>query len=165
MNVVNDLSGEALRARVMQHLTYTLGKDKSHASLYDWRMAVSYSVRDILIEPWFEATRKTYEAQGKRVYYLSMEFLIGRILEDAMVNLGLRDTMHDMLEAEGIALADVIEDEPDAALGNGGLGRLAACFLESMSTLACPPMGIRTPRSPLHNPLQRPPRWRVMAPV
>jgi len=141
MNVVNDLSGEALRARVMQHLTYTLGKDKSHASLYDWRMAVSYSVRDILIEPWFEATRKTYEAQGKRVYYLSMEFLIGRILEDAMVNLGLRDTMHDMLEAEGIALADVIEDEPDAALGNGGLGRLAACFLESMSTLACPAYG------------------------
>ncbi len=141
MNVVNDLSGEALRARVTQHLTYTLGKDKSHASLYDWRMAVSYSVRDILIEPWFEATRKTYEAQGKRVYYLSMEFLIGRILEDAMVNLGLRDAMEEMLEAEDIALADVIEDEPDAALGNGGLGRLAACFLESMSTLACPAYG------------------------
>ncbi|MEM7473315.1 MAG: glycogen/starch/alpha-glucan phosphorylase [Pseudomonadota bacterium] len=141
MNVVSDLSGEALRVRVMQHLTYTLGKDKAHASLYDWRMAVSYSVRDILIEPWFEATRKTYEAQGKRVYYLSMEFLIGRILEDAMVNLGLRDAMQDMLEAEGIALADVIEDEPDAALGNGGLGRLAACFLESMATLACPAYG------------------------
>jgi starch phosphorylase len=141
MNVVNDLSGEALRARITQHLTYTLGKDKSHATLYDWRMAVSYSVREILIEPWFAATRKTYQAQGKRVYYLSMEFLIGRILEDAMVNLGLRETMHDVLAEEGIALADVIEDEPDAALGNGGLGRLAACFLESMSTLACPAYG------------------------
>ena len=141
MNAMDDLSAGALGARITQHLTYTLGKDKSHASVYDWRMAVSYSVRDLIIEPWFSATRKTYEAQGKRVYYLSMEFLIGRILEDAMVNLGLLDTVRQVLEAEGVSLADVIEDEPDAALGNGGLGRLAACFLESMSTLACPAYG------------------------
>ncbi len=141
MNVMTEMSGDALRARIAQHLTYTLGKDKSHASIYDWRMAVSFSVRDVLIEPWFAATRKTYEAQGKRVYYLSMEFLIGRILEDAMVNLGLRDTIEDVLSTEGIALSDLIEDEPDAALGNGGLGRLAACFLESLSTLACPAYG------------------------
>jgi starch phosphorylase len=141
MNVMTDLSAEALRARIAQHLTYTLGKDKSHASLYDWRMAVSYSIRDIIIEPWFAATRKTYEAQGKRVYYLSLEFLIGRILGDAMMNLGLFETVNDVLDGEGISLADVIENEPDAALGNGGLGRLAACFLESMSTLACPAYG------------------------
>lgn len=141
MNVMNDLSGEAMRVRISQHLTYTLGKDKSHASLYDWRMAVSFSIRDIIIKPWFAATRKTYEAKGKRVYYLSMEFLIGRILEDAMVNLNLLDTVKSVLDAEGISLSDVIEDEPDAALGNGGLGRLAACFLESMSTLACPAYG------------------------
>jgi starch phosphorylase len=141
MNVMNDLSAEALRARIAQHLNYTLGKDKSHASLYDWRMAVSYSVRDLIIEPWFAATRKTYEAQGKRVYYLSLEFLIGRILADAMTNLGLFDTVKEVLDAEGITLSDVIEDEPDAALGNGGLGRLAACFLESMSTLCCPAYG------------------------
>lgn len=141
MNVMNDMSADALRIRITQHLTYTLGKDKSHASIYDWRMAVSYAVRDLIIDPWFSATRKTYAAQGKRVYYLSMEFLIGRILGDAMVNLGLFDTVQEMLNAEGIVLADVIEDEPDAALGNGGLGRLAACFLESMSTLACPAYG------------------------
>ena len=141
MNIVNDMSAEAMRARIGQHLTYTLGKDKSHASLYDWRMAVSYSVRDLIIEPWFAATRKTYAAQGKRVYYLSLEFLIGRILGDAMMNLGLFDKVQSVLEDEGISLADVIEDEPDAALGNGGLGRLAACFLESMSTLACPAFG------------------------
>lgn len=141
MNVTSDLSAEALRARIVQHLTFTLGKDKDHASLYDWRMAVSFAIRDSLIEPWFEATRKTYAAQGKRVYYLSMEFLIGRILEDAMVNLGLRDTVETVLAGEGLALRDVIEDEPDAALGNGGLGRLAACFLESLSTLACPAYG------------------------
>jgi starch phosphorylase len=60
MNVMNDLSAEALRIRITQHLTYTLGKDKPHASLYDWRMAVSFSVRDLIIEPWFAATRKTY---------------------------------------------------------------------------------------------------------
>lgn len=141
MNVMSDLSAEAMRVRISQHLTYTLGKDKSHASLYDWRMAVSYSIRDIIIQPWFAATRKTYEAQGKRVYYLSMEFLIGRILEDAMVNLDLLETVKNVLDTEGISLSNVIEDEPDAALGNGGLGRLAACFLESMSTLACPAYG------------------------
>ena len=141
MSVMQDLSAEAMRVRIDQHLTYTLGKDKPNASLYDWRMAVSYAVRDLIVEPWFAATRKTYQAQGKRVYYLSMEFLIGRILEDAMVNLNLRDTVAYVLDAEGISIADLIEDEPDAALGNGGLGRLAACFLESMSTLACPAYG------------------------
>jgi starch phosphorylase len=141
VSVMKDLSAEAMRLRIDQHLTYTLGKDKPHASLYDWRMAVSYAVRDLIVEPWFAATRKTYQAQGKRVYYLSMEFLIGRILEDAMVNLSLRDTVTQVLAAEGISIADLIEDEPDAALGNGGLGRLAACFLESMSTLACPAYG------------------------
>ena len=129
MSVMHDLSAEAMRVRIDQHLTYTLGKDKPNASLYDWRMAVSYAVRDLIVEPWFAATRKTYQAQGKRVYYLSMEFLIGRILEDAMVNLNLRDTVAQVLDAEGISIADLIEDEPDAALGNGGLGRLAACFL------------------------------------
>jgi len=141
MNAMNDLSTDAMRARILQHLTYSLGKDSPNASLYDWRMAVSFAVRDFIIEPWFAATRKTYEAQGKRVYYLSLEFLIGRILGDAMMNLGLMEMVDDVLKAEGIALSDVIEDEPDAALGNGGLGRLAACFLESMSTLACPAYG------------------------
>ena len=119
MNVMNDMSASALRVRIEQHLTYTLGKDKGHASLYDWRMAVSYAVRDVIVEPWFAATRKTYAEQGKRVYYLSMEFLIGRILEDALVNLGLHDTMRAVLEDEGVSLAEVVEDEPDAALGNG----------------------------------------------
>ncbi len=141
MNVMTDLSAEMLRARIAQHLTYTFGKDKPHASTYDWRMAVSYAVRDMIVEPWFAATRKTYAAQGKRVYYLSLEFLMGRMLEDAMVNLGLRDTIEEVLKDDGIALDDLIEDEPDAALGNGGLGRLAACFLESMSTLSCPAYG------------------------
>ncbi|UWQ94702.1 glycogen/starch/alpha-glucan phosphorylase [Rhodobacteraceae bacterium M385] len=141
MNAMSDLSSDGMRARIAQHLTFTIGKDKAHASLYDWRMAVSYTVRDLIVEPWFAATRRTYEAQGKRVYYLSMEFLIGRILEDAMINLGLHKQIDSVLAEDGISLAEVVEDEPDAALGNGGLGRLAACFLESMSTIGCPAFG------------------------
>lgn len=132
---------EALRKKLEEHLLYTLGKDPSHASVYDWRMAVSYTIRDIIVDPWISATRKTYEKKGKRVYYLSMEFLIGRILEDAMINLELHTQIEKALAKMGVDLAPVIEDEPDAALGNGGLGRLAACFLESMSTLQCPGYG------------------------
>ncbi|MFT4620118.1 MAG: starch phosphorylase, partial [Polaromonas sp.] len=126
MNVMTSVSAQELRARIAHHLTYTIGKDKAHASTYDWRMAVSYAVRDRITDSWFAATRKTYEAQGKRVYYLSMEFLIGRILEDAVINLGLHDEIAQVLAQDGISLRDVVEDEPDAALGNGGLGRLAA---------------------------------------
>ncbi|MEO0633950.1 MAG: glycogen/starch/alpha-glucan phosphorylase, partial [Pseudomonadota bacterium] len=141
MNAVAPIRTDDLRATIHRHLTYTIGKDIGHASLYDWRMAVSFTVRDLIVDSWFAATRKTYEAQGKRVYYLSLEFLIGRILEDAVINLGLHQRIADVLAEDGIKLQDVVDDEPDAALGNGGLGRLAACFLESLSTLGCPAYG------------------------
>ncbi|SFA75295.1 starch phosphorylase [Poseidonocella pacifica] len=135
------IDAEALGAAVQSHLTYTLGKDAAHATRYDWRMALSYAVRDRITDAWFAATRKTYAEGAKRVYYLSMEFLIGRLLEDALVNLGLADAAEAALKAQGLNLMEVVCDEPDAALGNGGLGRLAACFLESLSTLGCPAMG------------------------
>lgn len=141
MNVIPTIRPADLREQIHRHLIYTIGKDKDNASIYDWRMAVSYTVRDLIVDSWFAATRRTYEQKGKRVYYLSMEFLIGRILEDAMVNMGLHDQIEQVLAQEGISLAQVIEDEPDAALGNGGLGRLAACFMESLSTLGCPAFG------------------------
>ncbi len=140
---MNDLSlsPTTLKADILRHLAFTLGKDPDHASTYDWRMALSFAIRDRIVGPWFESTRKTWDSDHKRVYYLSMEFLIGRILEDATVNLGLRDiaeqTMHDF----GHEFRTIVEDEPDAALGNGGLGRLAACFMESMATLGCPAYG------------------------
>lgn len=130
-----------LRAQVLRHLTYSLGKDAPHASVYDWRMALSLAVRDHIVEPWFASTRKTWADAHKRVYYLSMEFLIGRILEDATINLGLYDAAAEVMADLGQDLRAVIEDEPDAALGNGGLGRLAACFMESMATLGCPAYG------------------------
>ncbi|MFN3972678.1 MAG: glycogen/starch/alpha-glucan phosphorylase [Gemmobacter sp.] len=131
----------ALRADVMRHLTFSLGKDADHASVYDWRFALSLAVRDRIVEPWFTSTRRTWAEGRKRVYYLSMEFLIGRILEDATINLGLYDAAAEVMAGVGQDLRAVIEDEPDAALGNGGLGRLAACFMESMATLGCPAYG------------------------
>jgi glycogen phosphorylase len=140
---VTDLSvtPNVLKADIHRHLTFTLGKDAANASRYDWRMAVSFAIRDRIVEPWFASTRRTWAEDRKRVYYLSMEFLIGRLLEDAAVNLGLYDQVNDVLAGMGITFRDLIDDEPDAALGNGGLGRLAACFMESMATLGCPAYG------------------------
>ncbi len=130
-----------LERAILRHLKYGLGKDAVHAKLHDWRMALSYAVRDRIVDPWFRATRATYAQRAKRVYYLSMEFLIGRLLEDAMVNLGLTDAARAALGRLGVDFRAVVENEPDAALGNGGLGRLAACFLDSLSTLCCPAHG------------------------
>ena len=141
MNAVTPLHAPDLRTQFHRHLTYTLGKQVAEASVYDWRMAVSYTIRDLVVDSWLAADRATREAGGKRVYYLSMEFLIGRILEDAVVNLGLHGAVAEALAQDGLDLQDVVEDEPDAALGNGGLGRLAACFLESLSTIGCPAIG------------------------
>jgi starch phosphorylase len=120
---------------IVNHLIYTLGKDAEHAQTYDWRMALSYAVRDRIVDSWFASTRATYEAKAKRVYYLSMEFLIGRLLEDGIINLRLLDEARTAFDELGLDFYAVVEDEPDAALGNGGLGRLAACFLESLSSL------------------------------
>tara|TARA_R110002073_G_scaffold4803_2_gene30453 strand:- start:4034 stop:6499 length:2466 start_codon:yes stop_codon:yes gene_type:complete len=135
------MNAAELKAEILRHLEYTQGKDLAHASVYDMRMALTMAIRDKVIEPWFRATRATYAAQGKRVYYLSMEFLIGRLLEDTVMNLGLTDAAQGAVSALGHDFQTVLQDEPDAALGNGGLGRLAACFLDSMSTLGCPAYG------------------------
>ncbi len=132
---------EDMQASILHHLTYTVGKDADHATKYDWRMALSYALRDRIVDVWFDSTRRSYAAGAKRVYYLSMEFLIGRLLEDGLVNLRLLDSACEALASFGCDPMKVIADEPDAALGNGGLGRLAACFLESMSSLGVPAYG------------------------
>jgi starch phosphorylase len=135
------LTPNLLQADILRHLTFTVGKDAPHASVHDWRLALSHAIRDRIVEPWFASTKRTWAEDKKRVYYLSMEFLIGRILEDATINLGLYDAANEAMAAVGVDLRAVIDDEPDAALGNGGLGRLAACFMESMATLGCPAYG------------------------
>ncbi|WP_417279034.1 glycogen/starch/alpha-glucan phosphorylase [Celeribacter sp.] len=129
------------RDALLQHLTYTMGKDPEHAQFFDWRMALSHAIRDRIVDTWVASTRKTYEEDGKRVYYLSMEFLIGRLLEDGIFNLDMVEEVKEALESFGMDMRTILDDEPDAALGNGGLGRLAACFLDSLSTLGCPAYG------------------------
>ena len=135
------LTPNLLTADIRRHLTYTLGKDSAHASAYDWRMALSFAIRDRIVEPWFASTRRTWAEGRKRVYYLSMEFLIGRLLQDATANLGLTEMAETAMADLGQDFRSLAEDEPDAALGNGGLGRLAACFMESMATVGCPAYG------------------------
>ncbi|WP_232419352.1 glycogen/starch/alpha-glucan phosphorylase [Paracoccus sp. N5] len=129
------------RDAILRHLTYTLGKDPEHAQVFDWRLALSHAVRDRIVDRWMASTRRTYRADPKRVYYLSMEFLIGRLLEDNIANLQLADQARAAIEGFGLNWDEVLRDEPDAALGNGGLGRLAACFMESLATLGCPAYG------------------------
>ena len=141
-----DATGEAaaidsLRATIMAKLTYQVGKAPVAASERDWFVATALAVRDSILDCWFDTTRRTYESGAKRVYYLSLEFLIGRLLFDAIGNLGLLDRVRAALATEGVDLDRLRELEPDAALGNGGLGRLAACFMESMATLGIPAYG------------------------
>jgi starch phosphorylase len=126
---------EELKSALTERLVYSVGKDPSHALPRDWCVALTLAIRDRIVDAWMDSTRSTYESGAKRVYYLSMEFLIGRLLADAMSNLGLTEVCRAALEELGLDHEAVLASEPDAALGNGGLGRLAACFLDSMSAI------------------------------
>ena len=131
----------ALRQSVNEHLLYTVGKDAIAASPRDWLYALSAAVRDRLVERWMDTTRRQYSQNVKRVYYLSMEFLPGRILSNALIALGLHEECQQVLRELGLNFDELAALEPDPALGNGGLGRLAACFLDSMATLGLPGFG------------------------
>ena len=131
----------AFKRAVANKLIYAVGKDPVAASQDDWLNATALAVRDQLVERWMATTRANYAQDLKRVYYLSMEFLIGRTFTNAMLAVDLYDTVRDALADFGVDMAALAEREPDAALGNGGLGRLAACFLDSMATLGVPGMG------------------------
>ena len=125
----------ALRRALVGKLAYAVGKDPIVASRHDWFMAAALTVRDRIVDCWFPSTRAIYREKRKRVYYLSLEFLIGRLLNDSLHALGLQEPMRRALSELGVDLDGLFEQEPDAALGNGGLGRLAACFMESMASL------------------------------
>ena len=134
-DTIRPVDAVTMRDATRSQLRYAIGKDPGAATLSDWRLALSRVVRDLVVDPWFETTRRVYAEKRKRVYYLSMEFLIGRLLEDAIANLGLDEAAREAMTGLGIDYDALLADEPDAALGNGGLGRLAACFLDSMSTV------------------------------
>lgn len=135
------LEKEELKRAILQRLVYSVGKDYEHAKPRDWCVAVILAMRDRLMNPWMATTQRLYESDAKRVYYLSMEFLIGRLLEDSMSNLGITKICRHALADLGVDLDEIVAEEPDAALGNGGLGRLAACFMDSMSTLGIAAFG------------------------
>jgi len=132
---------DTLKRAFADHLHYSQAKDEHSATALDRYFAVAYAVRDRMMHRWIQTQQAYYKADAKRVYYLSLEFLMGRALENNLINLGLRDNMRAALADLGLDLADLAEQEHDAGLGNGGLGRLAACFLDSMATLGLPAYG------------------------
>ncbi|PBC11596.1 glycogen/starch/alpha-glucan phosphorylase [Mesorhizobium sp. WSM3859] len=132
---------KTLAEEVLMSLKYRVGKDTTVATPYDWLTASIKVVRDRILDHWIQATKEAYDQQEKRVYYLSLEFLIGRLMRDAFSNLGLMENMREALSSLGVDLDLIAGLEPDAALGNGGLGRLAACFMESMATVDIPAHG------------------------
>ncbi len=126
---------ESIKYSLASHLLYSVGKETISATARDWLLAAAYTVRDRVSERWMPTLHRYYSEDTKRVYYLSMEFLIGRSLVNAMTNLGLAAPMREAMEALGVDFDEVVSWEVEAALGNGGLGRLAACLLDSMATL------------------------------
>jgi starch phosphorylase len=135
------IHSEPLRQTILRHIRYTLARPQNDLTARELFKPVSLAIRDLLIDRILE-TEKRYQQQSvKRLYYLSLEFLMGRWLSDNLCNLRLQEQCRSILAELGVALDDVLEVEPDAGLGNGGLGRLAACFLESLSTLGMPGFG------------------------
>ena len=132
---------EALQRSIANRLVYAVGKDLQSATPRDWLFAVFYAVRDRIMERWRESIAQTKDTHAKRVYYLSLEFLTGRALTNAMLAADIYEPVRQACAQLGADFDALIDLEPDAGLGNGGLGRLAACFLDSMATLGLPGMG------------------------
>lgn len=135
------LETERLKSAVMDHIEHDIGRDPAYAGTFDHYLGLSNALRGRLMERWVKTQRSYYNRDVKRVYYLSLEFLIGRTLGNTMVNLGIENECTKAIEGLGRRMESVREAEWDAGLGNGGLGRLAACFLDSMATLGIPAYG------------------------
>jgi len=132
---------EGLKYDFQWHLRYTLAKSEDDATPRDQYQAFAYCVRDRMIERWIQSQRQYRENKVRRVYYLSLEFLIGRLLGNNVINMQMDPICEKALADFGIDWHSLRDYEMDAGLGNGGLGRLAACFLDSMSTMGIPGMG------------------------
>ncbi len=132
---------ELLRESIYRHIRYTLVRDVRDLKPAELLTPVSLAIRDRIVDHMLETEDRVRSADAKRLYYLSMEFLMGRALSDNLNNLGEFDLCRQVLAGMGVSLDDVLESELDAGLGNGGLGRLAACFLESLATLGMPGYG------------------------
>jgi starch phosphorylase len=141
LNPRTGMDVDSFREDIKQHLHYTLAKDDFSSTEWDHYRSVVLAVMDRLHDRWIDTQQQYYQNQSKRVYYLSMEYLIGRLMDNMLINLGLQDVAAEAIEDLGFDYDKVREAEVDAGLGNGGLGRLAACFLDSMATLGVPALG------------------------
>lgn len=140
-SAIDEADFDATKSAVLAKLALAVGKDPASASTRDWYVATALAVRDRVVHSWLAAERTSQAKARKRVCYLSLEFLIGRLLSDVLCNLGVTDVFRAALGDLGVDLNQLRAAEPDAALGNGGLGRLAACFMESLATLGIPACG------------------------
>jgi starch phosphorylase len=132
---------ETLEADIKRHVVSTMGQDPNPPRRFPYYCGLAYSVRDRLIDLWLKTQRAYYDVMTKRVYYLSMEFLPGRFLMNFLVNLQMDDDCRAVVEKLGFNMEEMEEEEWDAGLGNGGLGRLASCFMDSVATLKVPAYG------------------------
>lgn len=135
------IDSASIQKTLIHHLRYTLAKDQYTATKRDCYNALAYTIRDFLIERWIDTQRAYYDSDAKRIYYLSLEYLMGQSLKNNLINLNLFETCDDALSSLGYNLEELSTIEWDAGLGNGGLGRLAACYLDSMATLGLPGYG------------------------
>ena len=138
---IDELALAEIKSAILTKLRLAIGKDAEMATRHDWYKAAALALRDRMVHRWLTSDKESYDAGRKRVYYLSLEFLIGRLFSDALNNMGLLPVFEAAVGDLGVGLSELRKCEPDAALGNGGLGRLAACFMESMATLAIPAIG------------------------
>jgi starch phosphorylase len=132
---------EAIQCDFAEHLEYSLSKDKYTATFHDLYMALAFTVKDRLTEQWINTQQVYHDTDAKRVYYLSAEYLMGRSLINNLINLGIYRQTREAMKELNLDLDELCEQEPDAGLGNGGLGRLAACFMDSLATLEIPAHG------------------------
>jgi glycogen phosphorylase len=140
-NVRNGVSVESLLQAFTDNLHYLQGKDELFATVYDYYMALAYTVRDRLMNRRIKTAQTYFETDARTVFYLSAEFLIGRLLLNNLINIGIYEPIRQALQKAGLNLDDLLEREEEPGLGNGGLGRLAACFMDSLSTLEIPAVG------------------------
>ncbi|MDA5542471.1 glycogen phosphorylase [Yersinia rochesterensis] len=135
------VSVDALKHSIAYKLMFIVGKDPTIATQHDWLNATLFAVRDRMVERWLRSNRAQLSQDVRQVYYLSMEFLLGRTLSNALLSMGIYEDIEQALDEMGLNLSELLQEENDPGLGNGGLGRLAACFLDSLATLALPGRG------------------------
>ena len=141
MNTYIGTDQRSIQRSIVNHVEYTLARTRFNFDNFGAYQAAAYSVRDRLIESWNDTHAYHTTQDSKHVYYLSLEFLMGRALQNMLVNIDMQEQYKEALNDLGYKLEDIYEEETDAGLGNGGLGRLAACFLDSMAALELPAWG------------------------